>query len=145
MEIESFKPQEYWSIDVKLKYNKATFFEAKGIEFNNIKIEKFTINSEEKANNVKKEYQNSKFFICDINSIPKRRKPLPPFLTSTLQQESNNRLFMGTQQTMSVAQKLYEKFGFEFLHYLSMPLSAFGINFSYFCGLKRMAFLKRIK
>ena len=90
MEIESFKPQEYLSIHVKLKYNKATFFEAKGIEFNNIKIEKFTINSEEKANKVKKEYQNSKFFIYDINSVPKRRKPLPPFLTSTLQQESNN-------------------------------------------------------
>ena len=44
----------------------------------------------------------------DISSVPKKRKPLPPFLTSTLQQDANNRLFMGAQQTMSVAQKLYE-------------------------------------
>ena len=108
MEIESFKPQEYWSINLSLIYERNKKFEAKGIEYKNKKIEKFTINTKEYADEIVKDFQNSKFFVEDISSIPKKRKPLPPFLTSTLQQDANNRLFMGAQQTMSVAQKLYE-------------------------------------
>ena len=108
MEIESFKPQEYWSINVSLNYDNAKIFQAKGIEYKSKKIEKLTINSEKMAAEIVEEFQNSNFYIDDVTSIPKKRKPLPPFLTSTLQQEANNRLYMGTQQTMSVAQKLYE-------------------------------------
>ena len=108
MEIESFKPQEYWSINLSLIYDRNKKFEAKGIEYKNKKIEKFTINTKEYAHEIVKDFQNSKFFVEDISSVPKKRKPLPPFLTSTLQQDANNRLFMGAQQTMSVAQKLYE-------------------------------------
>jgi len=108
MEIESFKPQEYWSINVSLKYENTKNFQAKGIEYKSKKIEKLTINSEKMAAEIVEEFQNSNFYIDDVTSIPKKRKPLPPFLTSTLQQEANNRLYMGTQQTMSVAQKLYE-------------------------------------
>ncbi|MFL2803243.1 MAG: type I DNA topoisomerase [Paracoccaceae bacterium] len=108
MEIESFKPQEYWSINVMLNYEKTKNFQAKGIEYKNKKIEKLTINTEKMANEIVGEFQSSTFYIHDVSSIPKKRKPLPPFLTSTLQQEANNRLYMGTQQTMSVAQKLYE-------------------------------------
>ena len=108
MEIESFKPQEYWSIILSLIYEKNKKFEAKGIEYKNKKIEKFTIDTKKYAHEIVKDFQNSKFFVDDISSVPKKRKPLPPFLTSTLQQDANNRLFMGAQQTMSVAQKLYE-------------------------------------
>ena len=108
MEIESFKPQEYWSINLSLIYERNKKFEAKGIEYKNKKIEKFTINTKEYAHEIVKDFQNSKFFVEDISSVPKKRTPLPPFLTSTLQQDANNRLFMGAQQTMSVAQKLYE-------------------------------------
>ena len=108
MEIESFKPQEYWSINVSLKYDNKKSFQAKGIEYKSKKIEKLTINSEKMATEIVEEFHNSNFYIDDVSSIPKKRKPLPPFLTSTLQQEANNRLYMGTQQTMSVAQKLYE-------------------------------------
>ena len=108
MEIESFKPREYWSINLSLIYERNKKFEAKGIEYKNKKIEKFTINTKEYADEIVKDFQNSKFFVEDISSVPKKRKPLPPFLTSTLQQDANNRLFMGAQQTMSVAQKLYE-------------------------------------
>ena len=108
MEIESFKPQEYWSINVSLKYDDTKIFQAKGIEYKSKKIEKLTINSEKMATEIVEEFQNSNFYIDDVTSIPKKRKPLPPFLTSTLQQEANNRLYMGTQQTMSIAQRLYE-------------------------------------
>ena len=108
MEIESFKPQEYWSIDVNFKYDNTKNFQAKGIEYKSKKIEKLTINTEKMATEIVEDFQNSNFYIDDVSSIPKKRNPLPPFLTSTLQQEANNRLYMGTQQTMSVAQKLYE-------------------------------------
>ena len=47
MEIESFKPQEYWSINLSLIYERNKKFEAKGIEYKNKKIEKFTINTKE--------------------------------------------------------------------------------------------------
>ena len=100
--------EEYWSINVSLKYDNTKIFQAKGIEYKSKKIEKLTINSEIMAAEIVEEFQNSNFYIDDVTSIPKKRKPLPPFLTSTLQQDSNNRLYMGTQQTMSVAQKLYE-------------------------------------
>ena len=70
---------------------------------------------------------------------------LVEFLIATAQKNGYDSMYLTTSQAQIVAQKLYEKFGFEFLHFLSMPLSAFEINFSYFCGLKRMAFLKRIK
>ena len=93
---------------MSLIYERNKKFEAKGIEYKNKKIEKFTINTKEYAHEIVKDFQNSKFFVEDISSVPKKRKPLPPFLTSTLQQDANNRLFMGAQQTMSVAQKLYE-------------------------------------
>ena len=108
MEIESFKPQEHWSINLMLTYEKTKHFQAKGIEYKNKKIDKLTVNTEKMANEIVGEFQSSNFYIHDVSSIPKKRKPLPPFLTSTLQQEANNRLYMGTQQTMSVAQKLYE-------------------------------------
>ena len=70
---------------------------------------------------------------------------LVEFLIATARKNGYDSMYLTTSQAQIAAQKLYEKFGFEFLHYLSMPISAFGINFSYFCGLKRMAFLKRIK
>ena len=52
MEIESFKPQEYWSINLMLTYEKTKHFQAKGIEYKNKKIEKLTINTEKMANEI---------------------------------------------------------------------------------------------
>ena len=72
MEIESFKPQEYWSINLSLIYERNKKFEAKGIEYKNKKIEKFTINTKEYADEIVKDFQNSKFFVEDISSVPKK-------------------------------------------------------------------------
>jgi len=108
MEIESFKPQEYWSIRANLSSQEGKTFEAQAIEFNGKKLEKYSIKTDAEAKEIVHVFSQCNFRIETINSTPKRRSPFPPFLTSSLQQEANNRLYMGTQQTMSVAQKLYE-------------------------------------
>lgn len=51
---------------------------------------------------------SASFKIEDIETKPRKRKPAPPFTTSTLQQEASRKLYFGVQRTMSVAQKLYE-------------------------------------
>ena len=77
MEIESFKPQEYWSINVSLKYDNTKSFQAKGIEYKSKKIEKLTINSEKMATEIVEEFQNSNFYIDDVSSIPKKENHYP--------------------------------------------------------------------
>ena len=108
MEIEAFKAKEYWSIEASFLNKDGKLFEAQAIEFKGEKIEKHSVNSEAHAKEIVANFSKNNFHIETIHSTPKQRNPFPPFLTSTLQQEANNRLYMGTQQTMSVAQKLYE-------------------------------------
>ncbi len=108
MEIEAFKAQEYWSIQANCINKDGKVFEAQVIEYKEEKLHKHSISSESDAKNIVTDFGKNNFHIETIVSTPKKRSPLPPFLTSTLQQEANNKLHMGTQQTMSVAQKLYE-------------------------------------
>ena len=79
MEIESFKPQEYWSITATLKYENTRNFQATVIEYKNKKIEKLTINTEQMANEIVTEFQSSNFYIEDVSSIPKKKKTFTPF------------------------------------------------------------------
>ena len=69
MEIESFKPQEYWSINLSLIYERNKKFEAKGIEYKNKKIEKFTINTKEYAHEIVKDFQISEVIHSDASSM----------------------------------------------------------------------------
>ncbi|MFL2790568.1 MAG: type I DNA topoisomerase [Paracoccaceae bacterium] len=108
MEIESFKAAEYWSIEGKLNSSDGKLFEAHATQYKGEKLEKYSIKSQSRAHEIVDEFSNCIFHIESISSTPKKRSPFPPFLTSTLQQEANSRLYMGTSQTMSVAQKLYE-------------------------------------
>ena len=108
MEIESFKALEYWSIEASFVNQDGKIFEAQAIEYKGNKLEKYSVNSEIHAKEIVTDLNQNNFHIETIHAVPKKRNPFPPFLTSTLQQEANNRLYMGTQLTMSVAQKLYE-------------------------------------
>jgi len=104
-EINNFIKEEYWiiNIDVK-KENGKDVFMAK--YFGNKK--KVVIKNEEQAKKIVEETKKADLKIKDIKIIKKSRKPLAPFITSTLQQEASSKLGYTTKKTMQVAQSLYE-------------------------------------
>ncbi|SKA76423.1 DNA topoisomerase-1 [Clostridium sp. USBA 49] len=105
-EIKEFVPKEYWSIECKLHKNgdKKTFI-VKLLSKNNDKIE---INSEEESNKIISQLENGEFIVSKIKKSQKNKNPLPPFTTSTLQQDAYKKLNYTTKKTMSIAQQLYE-------------------------------------
>lgn len=103
-EIEEFIPKEYWSIECKLNKDKKDFL-VKLISKNNKKIE---INTKEESDNIIKELKKGKFIVHKIKKTTKNKNPLPPFITSTLQQDAYRKLNFSTKKTMSIAQQLYE-------------------------------------
>lgn len=104
-EIEAFIPEEYWSIDAKLVYEKKSFI-AKFFGLAN--GEKFEVKDEKTAINIVESLSDKEFNVSDVKRGVRTRQPAPPFTTSTLQQEASRKLNFTGQKTMSVAQKLYE-------------------------------------
>lgn len=103
-EIEAFKPEEYWSIIANLQsHNK--YFSAKLFSIANAKA---SIPSGAAAKQIIDRINNKQFNISDVTQSEKIRKPYPPFITSTLQQESSRKLGFSAAKTMMVAQQLYE-------------------------------------
>ncbi|AUO15606.1 type I DNA topoisomerase [Clostridium taeniosporum] len=103
-EIKAFVPKEYWSVDCILKKSRNKF----PIRFSTYKNKKIEINTEEEANKIKEELENGTFVINKIKKGNKVKNPLPPFTTSTLQQDASKKLNFMTKRTMSIAQALYE-------------------------------------
>ena len=103
-EIKEFVPKEYWSIDCMLKKERKKF----PIRLSTYKGKKVEIEDEQTANNIIKELEGGNFVVKSIKKGKKNRNPLPPFTTSTLQQDANKKLNYNTKKTMSVAQVLYE-------------------------------------
>ncbi len=111
-EVQAFEEKEYWTITVKLqKYNHKTarIFEASLESKNGKKIEQFDIDSEKDAKNIKKELQKCNYTVKSIKQSKRKRSPLPPFITSTLQQSAGSMLGYSPKRTMALAQNLYEK------------------------------------
>lgn len=109
-EIEQFVAQEYWKILADCEHAK-TAFEARLTQFNQEKIQQFTINNAERAEEVKSELLKQAQGILTVTEIEKKqrkRRPSPPFITSSLQQEAARKLGFTARKTMMVAQQLYE-------------------------------------
>ncbi len=107
-EIESFKPDEFWTLAIKFTDNKNQSIIASISQFNNSKIEKFSFKNKEEINKAISNIENKKFNITDISSKIINRNPSGPFTTSTLQQTASSRLGFGASRTMQIAQKLYQ-------------------------------------
>ncbi|MEK6715834.1 MAG: type I DNA topoisomerase [Candidatus Omnitrophota bacterium] len=107
-EIIAFKAQEYW--DIEAEFKKAdTSFTAK---LERIEDKKAEIKNKEEAEGLVEAIKSEVFTVEDIKETEKKRNPLPPFITSTLQQEAFNKLGFNANKTMSLAQALYEGIDF---------------------------------
>lgn len=78
---------------------------------------------EKEALRILKEIHEQDWLVTDVDEKPVSRKPAPPFITSTLQQESNRKLGLSSRDTMQIAQKLYEKGMITYMRTDSMSLS----------------------
>lgn len=105
-EIEAFVPQEYWKINTDLSKQKSSA--AFNAELSKIDGKKAQVNNEKEAKEVVDTLNKSDFKVSKVTTRNTQRKPQPPFITSTLQRESSNRLGYAVKRTMQLAQNLYE-------------------------------------
>lgn len=103
-EIETFKPKEYWTIECILEKNKSKFL----VKLYSVDGKKIEVSTEEQSNEIVEELKSGDFIVNNIKKSTKNKNPLPPFTTSTLQQDAYKKLNFQTKRTMSIAQQLYE-------------------------------------
>ncbi len=107
-EIDSFIPKEYWTLKAILQKGREKF-EANFIgKLKEGKEKKMDLESQDQINEVIDSLDEDKFQVSNIKKGTRKRKPYPPYTTSTLQQDSSKKLGFTTKKTMSVAQQLYE-------------------------------------
>lgn len=106
MEVARFKPQEYWTVSAELSSSCGKFF-ANLLHVKGKKLQKLSIKNEIEARDIVELAKNSKLTVQKIVVKETRRKPLPPFTTSTLQQEALNKLGFEPSKTDRIAQSLF--------------------------------------
>lgn len=105
-EIDSFQPQEYWTIGAEfLPQGGKQAFLAK---LTRIDDQEASLNCEQDVTPVLAEMQTAAYSLARLKRGERRRKPSAPFITSTLQQEASRRLGFTAKRTMALAQGLYE-------------------------------------
>src|SRR5580698_9041372 len=104
-EVRAFKPREYWSIDVNLAAKKPPQLSAHLAKKNDENVE---IPNEASATSIVDAVEGVPYVVKSVTNREKRRNPVPPFITSTLQQEAARKLRFSVKRTMILAQKLYE-------------------------------------
>ncbi|WP_440931955.1 type I DNA topoisomerase [Candidatus Pelagibacter sp.] len=107
-EIESFNPEEFWTLSIKFNDNNNNTITSSISQLDGEKIEKFSFRNKDEINKAIENLKNKKFSITDISSKVVSRNPSGPFTTSTLQQTASSRLGFGASRTMQIAQKLYQ-------------------------------------
>ncbi len=123
-EIEKFKPEEYWEINASLLTEKKEVFEASLIKINGKKIETGDISNEKDTEKLISELERATYEIQNVVKKNTKKNPLPPFITSTLQQEAYKRLRLTSKQTMRFAQSLYENGLITYMRTDSLNLSS---------------------
>ncbi len=107
-EIQAFVRQEYWTIEAELEKARATpTFRARLAGYAG-KKDKLEITSGDQSERLVNDLRASTYKVLSVQTRPQVRRPAPPFITSTLQQEASRRLGFTAKRTMAVAQQLYE-------------------------------------
>ncbi|MBQ8482017.1 MAG: type I DNA topoisomerase [Alphaproteobacteria bacterium] len=127
-EIEKFKPEEYWTVDVNFLTKSQASMLTHLISLDGKKLDKFSLNSSEKANEAKIKIEAQEFSVDNVERKKASRYPAPPFTTSTLQQEAARKLRFSAKKTMQVAQKLYEDGIITYMRTDAVNLSKDAIN-----------------
>jgi DNA topoisomerase I len=107
--IQAFESQEYWSITAHLEDNAPPPFTAKLVKK---KGDKIKIPDEKTSSSIVEALSKEKFIVEKVQKKTTRRNPLPPFITSKLQQEAIRKLRFSAKKTMTIAQQLYEGIDF---------------------------------
>jgi len=104
-EIRAFQKQEYWTIDVALNAKKPPVLTAR---LNKKGEETPQVGNEAAASEIVADLDGASYVVKSVATREKKRNPVPPFITSTLQQESSRKLRFSVKRTMMLAQGLYE-------------------------------------
>ena len=104
-ELQAFNPEEYWVVRASLEGRTPPEFSARLVR---IEGEKALVPNEETATPLLENLRKATYMVDGVQRDEKKKYPLPPFITSTLQQEAHRLLRFTTRKTMSLAQRLYE-------------------------------------
>ncbi len=104
-EVRAFVAEEYWTIDVNLITPRDDKFIAR---LNQVKGEKAQVRDQDTATAIVQDLQGASYHVASVERKEVRRRPYPPFITSTLQQEASRKLRFSPRNTMRIAQQLYE-------------------------------------
>ena len=107
-EIEIFKPEEFWTLNVIFSNAKDIKITSSPFQLEGNKIEKFSFKNKEEINKAIEKIKSKNYEITDISSKIYTRNPSGPFTTSTLQQSASSKLGFGASRTMQIAQRLYQ-------------------------------------
>jgi DNA topoisomerase I len=118
-EIERFVKTEYWTVAANLSAKLPPAFDARLLKVGeqtvkasgfdqDVKKSEILIGREEQAREIVAEAERERFVVAEVTTKERRRNPVPPFITSKLQQESARKLGFPVKKTMMVAQRLYE-------------------------------------
>lgn len=118
-EIEQFLKTEYWTIGANLSAKLPPAFDSRLLKIDEqtvktsgfdqeLKKNEILLNNEQKATDIVAEAEKQTFVVNDVTTKERKRNPVPPFITSKLQQEASRKLGFAVKKTMMLAQKLYE-------------------------------------
>ncbi|MBV8219211.1 MAG: type I DNA topoisomerase, partial [Solirubrobacterales bacterium] len=107
-EIEAFRPREYWTVEALFTTPAGAPFTARLTHLDGRRLDQFDLPNRELAERAKAAVEAGTFAVASVERRRVKRHPPAPFTTSTLQQEASRKLRFGAQQTMRVAQSLYE-------------------------------------
>jgi DNA topoisomerase-1 len=118
-EIQAFTPTEYWTINANLSAKLPPAFDARLLRIDEktvktsdfgeeLKSTEIHIKDEKQAKDALAEIESQQFIVVSVTTKEKKRNPVPPFITSKLQQEASRKLRFAVKRTMMIAQRLYE-------------------------------------